>query len=139
MSFNTLKKPQLRAVVDGFGIDVDEKATVEVLKAAVADNADVIDWDEAVKILKAENLWTEEDEEKAAEVKAEAKAKADARPKDVLIKMRRANKSYEMLGYKFTQNNPYALMTAEDAETITDLDPDGFVYATPKEAIEFYG
>jgi hypothetical protein len=138
MSFNTLKKAQLVAVANGFGLDVAENAKVDELKAAIAE-ADYIEWDEAVALLKTENLWDEEDEEKEETAKAEKQAEIDARPKDTLLKMYRANRSYEIRGYRFTQDNPYALVTAEDAEAITDADPDGFRYATPKEAIDFYG
>lgn len=137
MSFNNLKKPQLKAVAEGFGIE-PEKDTVEALKAAL-NAADFIEWDQAVDLLKKENLWDAEDEEKEEARKEEAKAEQESRPKDTLIKMRRGNRSYQILGYTFTQDNPYALVTAEDAEYITDSDPEGFSYATPKEAIEFYG
>lgn len=138
MSFKTLKKDQLKAVTDGFGVEVDEKATVNDLKAAIAE-ADYIEWDEAVALLKRENLWTEEDVAKEEEAKAEAAAEKAARPKDTVLKMLRANKSYEAFGYHFTQSNPYALMTSEEAEALTDLDPEGFRYASPKEVAEFYG
>lgn len=138
MSFKTLKKPQLVAVATGFGLDVDENNNVAELKAAIAE-ADYITWDEAVNILKRENLWTEDDEAKAVEAKEEAKAAKEAEPRDTVIRMYRANRSYEILGHKFTQENPYALMSAADAETITDLDPEGFRYASPKEVAEFYG
>lgn len=138
MSFNTLKKPQLEAVAEGFGLDVPEKATVADLKTAI-NEADYIEWDQAVAILKDAELWTEKDEEEYQAARAEAIAEQAAKPKDTVIRMRRANKSYEILGYRFTQANPYALTTAEDAETITDLDPEGFNYATPKEVAEFYG
>lgn len=137
MSFNTLKKPQLKAVADGFGVEA-EKDTVEALKAAL-NATDYIEWDQAVELLKTEGLWDAEDDEKEQARKEEAKAEQEARPKDTLIKMRRANRSYEILGYRFTQESPYALVTSEDAEFITDSDPEGFSYATPKEAIEFYG
>jgi hypothetical protein len=138
MSFNTLKKDQLKAVANGFGLEVADNAKVDELKAAIAE-ADYITWDEAVSLLKNDGLWDAETEEKEEEAKAEAQAELDARPKDTLLRMHRANKSYEIRGYRFTQSNPYALVTAEDAEAITDADPDGFRYATPKEAIEFYG
>ena len=138
MSFNTLKKEQLKAVADGFGVEVAESATVADLKSALAD-ADYIEWDQAVTLLKQEGLWTEADDKKESERKEEARAAKEAEPKDTLIKMRRGNRSYEIMGYRFTQDSPYALTTAADAEAITDLDPEGFHYATPKEAIEFYG
>lgn len=138
MSFNTLKKPQLLAVAEGFGVDAGEKPTVESLKAAIAE-ADYITWDEAVDLLKKEDLWTEEDTAKEEEAKAEVAAEKAARPKDTVLRMLRANKSYEIFGYSFTQANPYALMTSEEAEAVTDLDPEGFRYASPKEVAEFYG
>lgn len=137
MSFATLKKDQLKAVAEGFGLDVDEKATGPQLKAAIAE-ADYIDWDGSVAILKEAGLWGDEDEKASAVAKAEVKAAYEARPKDTLLKMLRANKSYQILGYTFTESHPYGLVTAEDAEKITDRD-EGFRYATPKEAIEFYG
>jgi hypothetical protein len=138
MSFNNLKKPQLVAVAQGFGVDVADDANVADLRSALKDS-DYIEWDQAVALLKQEGLWDESDEKKEEARKEEAQAAAEARPKDTLIKMHRANRSYEILGYKFTQDNPYALTTSEDAEYITDSDPDGFRYATPKEAIDFYG
>jgi hypothetical protein len=138
MSFNTLKKDQLKAVATGFGLDVADNAKVDELKAAIAE-ADYIQWDEAVTLLKNEGLWEEEDEKKEEAAEAEKQAELDARPKDTLIRMYRDNHSYEIRGYRFTKKNPYALVTAEDAEAITEADPDGFRYATPKEAIEFYG
>lgn len=142
MSFNTLKKEQLIAVLNGFGEDVPEKVTVPQLKEAI-DNADYITFEDALPILKDAGLWSEEDaakyEKATEEAKADAKAKKDAEPKDTVIKMYRANRSYEIMGHKFTQENPYALMTAADAEAITDIDPEGFRYASPKEVAEFYG
>lgn len=138
MSFNTLKKPQLLAVAEGFGIEAGEKPTVESLKAAIAE-ADYVEWDQAVDILKRENLWTEEDAAKEEERRAEAIAEKEAQPKDTVLRMLRANKSYEAFGYHFTQSNPYALMTSEEAEALTDIDPEGFRYASPKEVAEFYG
>jgi hypothetical protein len=136
MSFKTLDPKQLRLVVDGFGLDVAEKATKPVLLAAIAEDGN-ISWDEAVNILKSENAWDEEDEKTDVATKAEAKAAYEARPKDTLLKMLRANRSYEVRGYRFTADHPFALATAEDAEWIVEHD-EGFRYATPKEATEFY-
>lgn len=137
MSLSTLKKDQLKAVAEGFGLDVPENAKVDELKAAIAE-ADYITFDEALPILKEAGLWEEDDEAKAQTAKEEAIAEKVSK-RDTLIRMHRKNKTYELLGYRFTQDNPYALVTPEEAEFITDQDPNGFRYATPKEAIEFYG
>lgn len=137
MSLNNLKKDQLKAVAEGFGLDVAENAKVDELKAAIAE-ADYITFDEALPILKDAGLWEEDDEEKAQATKAEAIKEQEAK-RDTLVRMWRKNKTYEILGYRFTQDNPYALVTPEVAEYLTESDPQGFRYATPKEAIEYYG
>lgn len=138
MSFKTLKVEQLRFVAEAFTLDVDEKATKPVLLAAIEED-EFINWEDAVDALKAEGLWEEKNEEAVvAEKKEKAEVKA-ARPKDTVLKLLRANKSYEILGYRFTSDNPYCLVAAEDAEVITDLEPEGFRYASPKEVTEFYG
>lgn len=135
MSLSTLKKEQLKAVAEGFGLEVPENAKVDELKAAIAE-ADYITFDEALPILKNAGLWDEDDEEKHNVAKEEAVA---SKSRDTLVRMHRKNHTYELLGYRFTRDNPYALVTAEEAEYITESDPNGFRYATPKEAIEFYG
>ena len=59
-------------------------------------------------------------------------------PEKVLLKMERENGSYEVRGYKFTKQHPYALVKSTDAEYIVE-NIEGFYYASPKEAAEFYG
>lgn len=138
MSFKTLKVEQLRFVAEAFTLDVDEKANKAVLLAAIEAD-EFIEWDDAVAALKTEGLWEEKNEEAVvADKKEKAEVKA-ARPKDTVLKMLRANRSYEKMGYRFTVTNPFCLVTAEDAEAITDSEPEGFRYASPKEVTEFYG
>lgn len=139
MSFKTLKVEQLRFVAEAFTVDVDLKATKPVLLAAIEEDENT-NWEDAELALKNEGLLDEETEEAVEEVKVkEATKKEEANPKDTLLKMYRANHSYEIYGYTFTKAHPFALVTAADAEAITEGDPDGFRYATPKEASEFYG
>lgn len=138
MSFKTLDVKQLRFVAEAFTLDVDEKATKPVLLAAIEED-EFVNWDDAVTALKTEGLWEEKDEKNVAVAKAEAIAVKAARPKDTVLKMLRANKSYEKMGYRFTASNPFCLVTSEDAEAITDSEPEGFRYASPKEVTEFYG
>lgn len=59
-------------------------------------------------------------------------------PDTVLLKMNRDNPRYDVRGYKFTREHPFALVDSTNAEFIVE-NVEGFVYATPKEAREFYG
>lgn len=53
-----------------------------------------------------------------------------------LIRMTRANPLFEIAGHRFTQDHPYALMTAADAEVV--LQEEGFRQARPSEVQEYY-
>lgn len=55
-----------------------------------------------------------------------------------LIKMERDNVAFEARGHRFTQENPYALMNAEDAQFLLSHE-DGFRRAWPEELAEYYG
>lgn len=55
-----------------------------------------------------------------------------------LIKMVRANPLYEVRGHRFTQENPFALVSPADAEYLLTRE-DGFRQATPSELQEYYG
>lgn len=55
-----------------------------------------------------------------------------------LIKMDRPNPLYEVRGHRFTQENPYALVSPEDAEYLLTKET-GFRQATPTELQKYYG
>lgn len=55
-----------------------------------------------------------------------------------LVKMTRPNTLFETRGHRFTAENPYALVNAEDFEYILEKE-DGFRQAYPSELNEFYG
>jgi len=55
-----------------------------------------------------------------------------------LIRMRRANPSYEYRRHVFTQEHPYVLMSVKDASDLLNLET-GFVIASAEEAKAFYG
>lgn len=129
MSFETLKKEDLLTIADEYGVEVKPSDTKAVIVAALAE--DGVNWDDVAKVDKT----VAEQDEVIKEEKAEAKAKG---PKQ-LLKMLRANGSYEIRGIKFTKEHPFALVAEEDAEFIVENDPNGFRYATPKEAAEYYG
>lgn len=56
----------------------------------------------------------------------------------VLLKMERENGTYEVRGYRFTREHPFAIVTEEDANFICS-NIDGFKIALPAEAKAYYG
>lgn len=128
MSFETLKKEELLEVAEEFGVDVEKTDTKAVIIAAIAE--DGVTWEDAAKF----NKSVAEKDVVVKEEKAEAKANG---PKD-LLKMTRENGTYEIRGISFKKDHPFALVPSEDAEWIVE-NIEGFRYATPREAQEFYG
>lgn len=128
MSFDTLKKEDLLKIAEDYGVDVKASDTKAIIIAAFAEDgvtwADVAKMDETVA-------------QKDAELKDEPVDDSSAGEKQ-LLRMLRANGTYEVRGYKFTKEHPFVLVAAEDAEFITENDPGGFRYATPKEAQAYY-
>ncbi|AXH68744.1 hypothetical protein SEA_SPARKLEGODDESS_29 [Streptomyces phage SparkleGoddess] len=133
MSFNTLKKEDLLKIAEDYGVDVKPSDNKAVIVAALSE--DGVLWEDVAKM---DQTVAEQDaiikEEEAVTV-AEEKAKL---PK-ALLKMIRANGTYEIRGYTFKREHPFALVAEDDAEFIVENDPEGFRYATPKEAQAFYG
>jgi hypothetical protein len=54
-----------------------------------------------------------------------------------LVKMERPNVSYQVRGYRFTKEHPFALVSGSDLEYVLRHEP-GFRQAYPSEAQEFY-
>lgn len=132
MSFETLKKDELLEVAEEFGVEVEASETKAVIIAALAE--DGVTWEDAAKFNKS---VAEKDVEVKEEKKAEEVAAKEAEEKH-LLKMLRANGTYEIRGITFKKEHPFALVAASDAEWIVE-NIEGFRYATPKEAQEFYG
>lgn len=132
MSFTRLKQEDLyRIATEEFGVEVDQSAKKDVIIAAMVENG--VTWDMAKKFDKtvaAEDVVVQAEKEVLAE---ELKANE---PK-ALLRMMRENASFEVRGYKFTKAHPIGIVSESDAEYITE-NIDGFRYATPKEAQEFY-
>ena len=133
MSFETLKKEDLLKIADDYGVDVKPSDTKAVIIAAFAE--DGVNWDDVAKtdktIAEIDADLKETETAKAAEAKEQL-------PKQ-LVRMLRANGTYEIRGYVFKREHPFALVAEDDAEFIVENDPSGFRYATPKEAQAFYG
>lgn len=135
--FEDLTVNELKAVAEAFAVDLGDKKK----------KADIIDEIEALGVTfetyKAQ-LAPDDDEDETLELAALDETPLDAEPEPapvedeeelVLLKMTRKNYTYEVRGYRFSQDNPYALVSEEDADYLLDK---GFRIAGPKELREFY-
>lgn len=127
MSFDTLKVSELKKVADSFGVELQEKATKQAILLELEDNG--ITYDMYAKFSGTEKVELEKP--------ASAKKVSLDKAKTILVRMDKANPSYSIYGYTFTQQHPFVAMTEEDAQRIFDTEQ-GFRPATPREAQEFY-
>jgi hypothetical protein len=127
MSFDTLKVSELKKVADSFGVELQEKATKQAILLELEDNG--ITYDMYAKFSGTEKVELEKP--------ASAKKVSLDKAKTILVRMDKANPSYSIYGYTFTQQHPFVAMTEDDAQRIFDTEQ-GFRPATPREAQEFY-
>lgn len=132
MVFESLNKKELRAVAEEFGVDIDEGAKKHEIITAL--QTDGVTW-EMYKTAFPDDK--PEVEEVQASVQEAAPVKTAKSNDQVLMKMTRANPTYEIRGHKFTRKHPFALVSSEDANYIIE-NIDGFRIASPREAEEFY-
>lgn len=132
MSFDTLKKEDLLKIAEEFGTDVKPNDTKAVIIAALTE--DGVTWEQAAALDKQVAEVDAQLKERAAAEKEAAKAEEP----QALLKMTRANATFEIRGYRFTKEHPFAVVAESDAEWIVD-NVEGFRYATPREAQEYYG
>lgn len=143
-AFKELKKEELVAAANAFGASPEgSKETI------IADLAEMgVTWEDyatAFLVEKPEepvdDLVVSQPEEEplpeAAHVATADEQIALPVEQKYLVKMIRENPSFEFKGYKFTQDRPYAVMNAQDAQTILSSE-DGFRQAFPAELEEFY-
>jgi len=128
MIFEELKKAELLAAAETFGVEVAATATKPIIIAAL--NEDGVTTEMYLEAFLADK--------EEAPVVTEAKS-VPAQPKGptVLLKMERANGTYEIRGYRFTRDNPYLPVDEDAANYILENVP-GFKIASPKDAQEFY-
>lgn len=162
MSFTQMKRDALYALAtDNFGVEVSQTANKQQIIAALAENG--VTWemartydpqaaavDEELQAEKERTVITTESMAVAKEVSpgqievqevpvvVVEKPVAPTQPQVVLLKMERENQRYDIRGYKFTRENPYVLVDADDADFIMSHE-DGFKMASPREAKEYYG
>lgn len=143
--FAGLNKAQLVAAAEYFGTETE--GGVETLRVDLEENG--ITWKMYTDVFRKDekkpegvvtsddvNVKEEETVPEATEVVTAAPV-AFAPQSSYLIKMTRKNPYFEFKKYKFTQDNPYAIMPAEDAQEILSKE-EGFRQAFPAELQEFY-
>ena len=152
-SFKDLNKPDLVAAAIAFG--TEEEGTAVEIRTDLEDAG--VTWDDYVKAFKLEGHENIPDPEEAAPLQVELLDDDDeggeeivnevvaapavphlAVAQDYLIRMTRGNPYFEFEKYKFTQDNPYAIMPAAAAQRILETE-DGFRQAFPAELQEYYG
>jgi hypothetical protein len=131
---NTLSdytKAELTAYAEEFGVEVKAGMTKDAIVAAFDEDGVTVELIQAFHSTEEDET---EDEVVDAPVVVEA-APVDTAP--VLLKMTRTNRTYEVRGYRFTKEHPYALVDEDDADFLIET-VGGFAMATPKEAREYY-
>jgi hypothetical protein len=131
VSLEHLTKPKLLTLAENFGVDIDENASKLEMVAELAENG--VTWEMAKQ-------FDEEVAAKDAEIRADAEAEEVRNREESdkhLLLMTRANRSFEIRGYRFTADHPFALVDEENAAWIAE-NIEGFRYATPREVQEYY-
>lgn len=148
MSFEKMKRDELYDMATkNFAVDVSEIATKQQIIAALAESG--VTWDMARTFdANAAAVAQEEVLEEASVITTAAvkevpvlvveRPVAPARPEVVVLRMDRENPTYQIRGYKFTRESPYAVVKSEDADFILSHE-DGFKIASPREVQEYYG
>ena len=150
--FMDLTKAELQKVAEKFGTEVRPTTSKKDIVEAL--DADGADWktyeaffapkpepedlpDPEGELVFEGGLFDEEPVTTTAKrpVVRELPPEPEAAP--TLVKMIRKNFTYEVRGYKFTREHPYALVKDEDADYL--IETGGFRIASGKEARDFYG
>jgi hypothetical protein len=151
-SFAALKKPELVAAATYFGTETE--GNVASLRADLEDaGVTWADYAEAFKIPGWENLkgeptpdlppppvddWDEKEEDTVTEVATLSAVPVLSADTKYLVKFVGQNPYFEHGRFKFTQDRPYAIMTADQAQDALESESRNFRQAYPKELKEFY-
>lgn len=135
-NFNELNKDELKAVGDMFGSELKSSMSkAEQLKVLEEDGVTVQMYNTVVTETEEEKDLADQDDTPLDRPEAEVDENED---EITVLKMERKNHSYEIRGYRFTRQNPFAVVRDADAEYIVE-NVRGFRPATKKELAEFYG
>lgn len=138
-SFEELNKQELIAVGKMFGTDLPNAMNKPKMLEELSNDGVTIE--EYLKQVGPPEEDADEPVELAAldDTPLEEEAPAPEVDEDdgYIVKMTRKNKTYQVRGYEFTQDHPYALVREEDADYL--VESGGFRIAGPKEIREYYG
>lgn len=130
-TFMDLTKKELVEAADYFGADYKANDSKQAIATSLADFG--VTMEQYNKF-----FGKTEEEDLEGEPLPEQEAKTVDPSSAVLIKMDRRNPVYELRGYVFKTEHPFALVSEDDANWILENEK-GFRIASPKEAKEFYG
>lgn len=132
MTFSQLKVDELRKFADQYLINNQLSSKPSKNEIISALEEEHIEWSAYQKFIGSEDV-TEKKENTAVEENIVNKFSSSP----VLVKMERQNPTFEIMGFKFTKENPYKVMDEDSAQKIMDLH-EGFRLASPREAKEYY-
>lgn len=133
MSFSDMNKEELIGVAKMYGTDVKQQMSkAAIIKEIEADGVTYEDYKAFLAVAEdtEDDLAVGAPEPEVEETESQDKAN--------LIKMTRTNFTYQIRGYQFTRQHPFALVSDDDAEYLVEV-VGGFRPATPKELSSFYG
>jgi len=137
MAFTQLNKDVLRQVAEEFGVDFTEEDPTknQMIKDLEEEG---VTWKMYQEAFPEPEDEPEVEEEKPEAPVAKTEAAAEFKPASkVLVKMTRANGTYEVRGLKFTKAHPFLPVSADDANYLVE-ELEGFKIASPREAEEYY-
>lgn len=137
--FSQLTVPELKKVAEDFAVDLPAGTPSKKTIIEHIENDGV-----TYQMYKAQLVPAADAEPDLAEVNESElddgpyERELDEEEPSTVIKMTRKNNSYEIRGYRFTQQHPYAVVSDDDAEYLIEFGK-GFRPASKKEILEFYG
>ena len=133
MSFNDMKLAELKNIAEGWGVDVPQRINKANLIELLNEEGLTYDQYKAYVDAKEES----EGEKKEAKSEERVKSVTLSNQSHILVRMDRFNMSYQVMGYTFSRENPYAVVPESIAQEIFD-NHEGFRPATPREVQDFY-
>lgn len=127
MSFRSLKKSDLLDAALFFEVHVTDDDTKEEILAALDEKE--ISWNNYKK------FYLREEDPQSTDISSELNNM-------VLLKMDRKNPTFDIFGRRFTQKQPFQVVSEDEAQEIIDATEDmggGFRIASPSEARKYFG
>lgn len=148
MSFKNLNKEKLLGAAEFASVDVTEENNKAEIIAALEEAG--FSWSNYQKFVGADERIPGEAkrqaeaprQEVASDAHAELASQAIQFDQLVLIKMERQNPTFDILGHRFTKQQPFKALSVDEAQRIIDTAASlggGFRIATPAEAKEYFG